>query len=342
MTQLTDQTERQVYNAIMAARAGSPDALSSQLERQIYAAIVAAGGGGGGGTPGQAATVTVGTTTTLPPGSQATVTNSGTTSAAVLNFGVPQGEKGEQGQQGIQGPTGPVGPAGSDGENAVAALTPRGDYTASAEPAYVVNDYVSYKGNSYACKADNPKNIEPTTGDSADPFWQLMALQGARGKDGTAATISIGTVTTLSPGSQATVTNAGTSSAAILNFGLPQGQPGISGGSASNNFSLAEQAWGTWIDGKTIYRKIFTDIPYNSKGAFSNGSIDISDLNIEKVLCIEGTRVVNATGNTFANSTSIYVYVTGNKSLQGALDGGTSSVSVGIYNFISIYYTKAD
>lgn len=337
MSQLTDQTERQAYNAIMAARAGSPDALSSQLERQIYAAIVAAGDGGGGGTPGQAATVTVGTTTTLPPGSQATVTNSGTTSAAVLNFGVPQGEKGEQGQQGIQGPTGPVGPAGSDGENAVAALTPRGDYTASAEPAYVVNDYVSYKGNSYACKADNPKNIEPTTGDNEDPYWQLMALQGARGDDGTAATITIGTVTTLSPGSQATVTNTGTANAANLNFGLPAGTPG--GGAELNTFSLQEQLWGTWIDGKTIYRKIFTNLAYGADGTFTAGNPDISALNIDAVLRIDGLRT-NNNGIYAPMSGGIYAFVsTTDNELRSTVQTGTT-VGVGEYVWIALYYTK--
>lgn len=63
------------------------------------------GGGGGGGTgpqgepgpPGAAATVTVGTVTTLAPGSPATVTNSGSPSAAVLNFGIPRGADGAGG-----------------------------------------------------------------------------------------------------------------------------------------------------------------------------------------------------------------------------------------------------
>ena len=44
--------------------------------------------------PGQAATITIGTTTTLPAGSSATVINSGTSSAAVFNFGIPKGADG--------------------------------------------------------------------------------------------------------------------------------------------------------------------------------------------------------------------------------------------------------
>ena len=47
---------------------------------------------GAKGDTGNAATIAVGTTTTLPAGSAATVTNSGTSSAAVFDFGIPKGE----------------------------------------------------------------------------------------------------------------------------------------------------------------------------------------------------------------------------------------------------------
>lgn len=53
------------------------------------------------GAKGDAATVTAGTTTTLPAGSSATVVNSGTTSAAVFNFGIPQGADGADGTDGV-------------------------------------------------------------------------------------------------------------------------------------------------------------------------------------------------------------------------------------------------
>lgn len=43
---------------------------------------------------GTSATVSVGATTTLPAGSPATVTNIGTSAAAILNFGIPKGESG--------------------------------------------------------------------------------------------------------------------------------------------------------------------------------------------------------------------------------------------------------
>ena len=61
------------------------------------------------GPAGTAATVSIGTVSTGSPGSSASVTNSGTSSAAVLNFTIPAGATGATGANGPQGPTGNVG-----------------------------------------------------------------------------------------------------------------------------------------------------------------------------------------------------------------------------------------
>jgi hypothetical protein len=85
------------------------------------------------GPAGTAATVAVSSTTTLAAGSAATVTNTGTSSVAILNFGIPQGPTGAtgpQGPQGIQGPSGPTGAAstvaGPTGPQGPAGTTGRG------------------------------------------------------------------------------------------------------------------------------------------------------------------------------------------------------------------------
>ena len=52
---------------------------------------------------------------------------------------------------------------------------------------------------------------------------------GATGSSGDNATIQIGSITTLPENSSATVANAGTDTAAVLNFGLPMGQAGPQG-----------------------------------------------------------------------------------------------------------------
>ena len=61
---------------------------------------------GPAGPAGDAATIAVGTTTTGSPGTNASVTNSGTSSAAVFDFTIPQGLTGAQGATGAQGPAG--------------------------------------------------------------------------------------------------------------------------------------------------------------------------------------------------------------------------------------------
>lgn len=67
-----------------------------------------AGPAGSQGPAGSAATVAVGSVAT----GSAAVTNSGTSTAAVLNFTIPQGQQGLQGDTGPAGPQGPTGPSG--------------------------------------------------------------------------------------------------------------------------------------------------------------------------------------------------------------------------------------
>ena len=90
------------------------------------------------GPTGTAATVSVGTTTTLTPGSNATVTNSGTSAAAVFNFGVPRGATGPTGPTGSVGPTGPIGPTGATG-----SVGPTGPQGTSIIFKGVVADYAA-------------------------------------------------------------------------------------------------------------------------------------------------------------------------------------------------------
>lgn len=67
------------------------------------------------GAAGGAATIVVGTVMNGAPGSNATVLNSGTPSAAVLNFVIPEGAKGDKGDKGDTGGTGPTGATGPQG-----------------------------------------------------------------------------------------------------------------------------------------------------------------------------------------------------------------------------------
>lgn len=141
------------------------------------------------------------------------------------------GPQGEQGEQGLQGPAGAdgepgaTGPAGADGED--------GGYYKPAVDASGNLTWTASKSGMPAVSGQNirgpqgPAGSDGAQGPKGDPGEQGPA--GADGKDGAAATISVGTVTTGAPGSSASVVNAGTSNAAVLNFTIPRGATGEQG-----------------------------------------------------------------------------------------------------------------
>ena len=116
-----------------------------------------------------APSIEVGTTTTLPAGSQATVTATKDGRDAVLNFGIPKGDKGDKGDQGIKGDSGvQLGDIvlsqelGNDEDtvisqktvtneiNNIKANTGIDEYSAFSESiVYSVGDVVNYNGRLY-------------------------------------------------------------------------------------------------------------------------------------------------------------------------------------------------
>jgi hypothetical protein len=89
------------YLGTTTSLASQPDVSPAQ-----WAVLAVNGVVGATGPSGAAATVSVGTVTTGAAGSQASVTNSGTANAAVLNFTIPQGAPGTGGGGGGGGTSG--------------------------------------------------------------------------------------------------------------------------------------------------------------------------------------------------------------------------------------------
>jgi len=108
------------------------------------------------GVPGDAATVEVGTVDTLDPGDPATVTNSGTSSEAVFDFGIPQGEPGTP-------------------------INHTGDYNAGT--TYNFNDAVRELGSTWVYINDTPAsgNPPPTLPTTSNSHWELLAQAGSNG-----------------------------------------------------------------------------------------------------------------------------------------------------------------
>lgn len=130
----------------------------------------ATGATGPTGATGTAATISVGTVTTGAAGSSATITNTGTSSAAVFDFSIPKGDKGEKGDTGNTGATGPTGATG---------LNWQGTWSSGTD--YVNDDAVYYNGSSWFAAGDPTVGEVPEIGAT---HWMPLALQGATGATG--------------------------------------------------------------------------------------------------------------------------------------------------------------
>ena len=133
------------------------------------------------GKDGNSATVRVGSVTTGQPGTSASVTNSGTASAAVLDFVIPAGSKGDQGQTGSTGPAGATGAPGTAATVQVGSVTTgqpgtSASVTNSGTASAAVLDFViprgaaGPKGDSGAGTGDMLVSVYDPTGVSADAF----------------------------------------------------------------------------------------------------------------------------------------------------------------------------
>lgn len=233
------------YLNLTATNVTSP---SVGLSTATWGLLAAQGATGATGSTGAAATIAVGTVTTGAAGSSATVTNAGSSSAAVFNFSIPQGTAGTNGTNGTNG----------------SAATIAAGTTTTAVPG--TNAAVSNSGSSSAATFNFtiPRGASWTSGtavpsagatygsgdmylktDTSDVYqysgsaWSVVAnikgaagaagTNGTNGTNGSAATVAVGSTTTAVPGTNAAVTNTGTSSAATLTFTVPRGATWTSG-----------------------------------------------------------------------------------------------------------------
>ena len=216
--------------------------------------------------PGVAATITAGTVTTLDPGESATVTNSGTSSAAVFDFGIPKWDKGDKGDT----------------------------------------------GNTWS-----------------------------------AATVTVGSTTTWAAGTNASVVNAGTSSAAVLNFTIPKGDKGSQGETgetwpAGNGIAsvTSSKAWKTTTvtitetDGDSYSFNVEDWADWQGAGdvvwpaSSTNWSLVLFDGNTGKIIKEWGTIVNNLTTDSATDALS----AAQGKALKDAID----NIS-GLGKFLSLW-----
>lgn len=191
---------------------------------------------------GIAATVDVASTTTLDPDTPAYVNNIGDEKHAILQFGIPKGE---------------TGAAGVDGVDGQAATISVGSTTTvdPDESAAVVNSGTSQNAILDFSIPQGVQGIQGEQGISPRAYVEQTAtgamihiddymtetnvevLNGQDGADGQAATVSVGTTTTGAAGTNASVVNSGSTSAAVLDFTIPRGADGAAGRDGSDGFS---------------------------------------------------------------------------------------------------------
>lgn len=137
----------------------------------------------------------------------------------------------------------------------------------------------------------------------------MVGPAGPAGPAGEAATIEIGTVTTGAPGTPAEVTNSGTSQHAILNFVIPQGEPG---GTVSPQFL---NAYSTPFQPNTSGDPLIFDRNGTSAGTAVTHTENTSDITIEQPgyysVSFHAT-VTPGIGATFPLSVLYYLQQNGN------------------------------
>lgn len=207
------------------------------------------------GEKGDAATIQVGTVTASAPGSEPQVKNSGTENAAVFDFVLPRGQTGPTGQAatievestvtgepGTQANVENVGttgaaklrftiPRGNTGQNGVTPTLSAGNVE-TLEPDQPATASVTGEGPDYQINLGIPRG---QTGAQGAP--------GQDGQDGQTPTITVGTVTTLDPGQDATAEITGETPNLTLNLGIPKGQPGQDGVQLNDDAINTTEAW---------------------------------------------------------------------------------------------------
>lgn len=163
----------------------------------------------------------------------------------------PKGDKGDAGTPGAKGDTGETGPQGPQGEQG-----PKGD-----------------KGDTGGIGPQGPQGAT-----------------GPQGADGKAATITVGTVKTGEPGTSVSITNSGTTSAAVLNFTIPKGEKGNTPVKGTDYFTPEDLAT---LNIPTKTSDLTNDSNFVSDADYTHTDNNFSSADKIKLNMIEGQATYN-------------------------------------------------
>lgn len=256
------------------------------------------------GPQGDAATVAVGTTTTGEPGTQASVTNSGTSAAAVFNFVIPKGEKGDKGDKGADGTSITV-------KESEAACTKVGD------------GYIDDNGHLQILST-----LTPRTFTDAGEIKGPKGDTGAKGDTGTAAGFGNATATVdANVGTPSvTVSTSGPDTAKVFAFTFKNlkgvkgdaGDKGDTGATGPQGIGISTITAGTptQSDGYTVTPITVTKTDETTQ-SLSIRAKNGTDPDLTKYPTLGGVNVFEGT-NTFNSLAASNLYVGGNTSIEGS------------------------
>lgn len=195
--------------------------------------------------------------------------------AAVVGAQGPTGPTGAAST--VVGPTGPTGPSylGVTSTTSTTVSIGSTTYTVTSTGAFAVGTRVRVASTASPANWEEgiitalvlntsiTVNVDLIGGSGTFAAW-TFSVAGSYGPTGAAATVAVGTTTSTGPAGTPSVTNSGTSSAAVLDFLLKQGPTGPTG--PSGDPTLTVQA-----DKTAAYTVALTDasqlIPVNSASA---------------------------------------------------------------------------
>jgi hypothetical protein len=171
---------------------------------------------------------------------------------------------------------------------------------------------------------------DPSVGTEAE--W-LESLQGEDGAQGPAGTITVGTVTTGAPGTDVEVENVGTASAAVLNFTIPEGQPGEDGVGGGG-------AWGSITGTLTDQTDLTSALDGKSDDGHSHAQSDVTGLTAALAAKADSSAVTTAlAGKSDVGHTHAQSDVTG---LVAALAGKSDTGHTHTASNVTDFNTAAD
>jgi hypothetical protein len=134
-------------------------------------------------------------------------------------------------------------------------------------------------------------------------------LPGPKGDQGDAATIDVASTTTLPPGSSATVTNVGTTSAASLAFGVPRGDVGATGATGQKGDKGDTGATGAGVATGGVTNQILAK---TSNANFQTGWVNAPDLAPYLLSATAASTYLTQSNaaSTYATQTALASYLT--------------------------------